>query len=181
MNKHLTWVREFHDAFSLRQAQPGGDSHLSDMDIIVRQALLMDSGSAVFRAMKRGEMADILGGIAELAYHALGAIAMRGEELVEKPAAWRHDGSVISVMRLLSDKINLCAAGDTAHYSELYSVCAQLESSFLNADFDKALQVLHNSYMAVSGKSGNSAFHDAGEIRHAQFYKWPDFNDCLYE
>lgn len=181
MNKHLTWVREFHDAFSLPQAQTGTEGHLSDMDIILRQALLMDAGSAVFRAIKRGEMADILGGIADLAYHALGAIAMRGEEVVEKPVSWRHDGSVISVMRLLSDKINLCAAGDTVHYSEVYGDCAQLMSSFLNADFDKALQVLHNSYMAVSGKSGDIVYHDAGEIRHSTFYKWPDFSDCLYE
>lgn len=181
MNRHLQKVREFHGAFALPQAQAGESGHLSDMDIILHQALLMEAGGAVFRAMKHGEMAEILGGMADLAYQALSVVAMRGEEVSEKPVTWRHDGSVISIMRLLSDKINHCAAGDTAHYSEVYCVCAQLASSFLNADFDKAMQVLHASYMDLSSKSATAAYRDAGEIRRSALYKTPDFSDCLYE
>lgn len=181
MNKHLKLVRAFHDAFSLPQAQEGVNAHVSDMDIVMRQALLMEAGSEVLKAVKAGEMADILGGLANLAYYALGAVAMRGEDVIDRAVAWRHDGSVLSVMRLLSDKISACASGETENYSDVYCVCGHLAASFLNADFDKALQVLHNSYMAVGKQEVQAVFADAGEIRKAQSYSCPDFDECLYE
>jgi hypothetical protein len=59
--------------------------HLSDMDIIMRQALLMEAGSEIFKAIKAGEMAEILAGLIDLSYSALGAIAMRRRGC-DKPA-----------------------------------------------------------------------------------------------
>ncbi|MGR8935803.1 MAG: nucleoside triphosphate pyrophosphohydrolase family protein [Gammaproteobacteria bacterium] len=181
MNKHLELARAMHSAFSLPQGQEGTHEHVSDMDIVMRQALLMEAGSEVLRAVKAGEMAEILGGLADLAYIALGAVAMRGENVAEQAVTWRHDGSVLSVMRLLSEKIGACASAESERYSDVYCVCAHLASSFLNADFDKALQVLHGSYMAVRTQDAQTAYADIGEIRRSKSYQYPDFNDCLYE
>jgi predicted HAD superfamily Cof-like phosphohydrolase len=68
MNTHLKLVREFHDAFSIPQAEQGANVRLSEMDIIMRQTLLMEEGSELFRAIKAGDMVEILTGMINLAY-----------------------------------------------------------------------------------------------------------------
>ena len=75
MNKHLNLVREFHDALSFPQAVYGANVRLSEMDIILRQALLLEAGGELFKAFKAGDMVEILAGMINLAYSALGAIA----------------------------------------------------------------------------------------------------------
>ncbi len=75
-------VREFHDAFSFPQAEQGANVRLSEMDIIMRQAFLMEEGSALLRAIKAaGDMVEILAGMIDLAYCALGAIAIQGADV----------------------------------------------------------------------------------------------------
>lgn len=162
MNKHLKLVREFNDAFSFPQANHGTNKRLSDMDIVIRQALLFDEGSAVLKALKAGEMVEILAGLVNLAYCALSAIAMRGGDVVERPVTWRHDGFVLSVMSVLSDRINNCASGNTDDYSEVYCLCVHLTRSFINADFDKTFQMIHDGKMS-------------------ELVKTPDLSECLYE
>jgi hypothetical protein len=177
MNKHLRDVREFRDTFSLPQAAFGTEGHLSDMDIVMRQAWLMEAGSGVLHALKKGDMGDILVRLIELAYCALGAIAMRGEDVIENPVLWRHDGSVLSVMRLVSDKIHCCSSGKTEDYSAVYSSCAHLASGFLNADFDKALQMFHTNHMDYC-KRHDADFKKDGELIHD---KTLDLSEYLYE
>lgn len=162
MNKHLKLVREFHDACSFPQAEQGVNRHLSDMDIVEHQALLMEAGSAVLKAIKTGEMVGILAGLVNLAYDALRAIARRGDDVTDHPVTWRHDGFILSIMRILSDKINQCTSGSSDDYSEVYGLCAHLTRSFINADFDKAFQMIHDSKMSHQAKA-------------------PDLSDCLYE
>lgn len=177
MNKHLKSVREFRDTFTLPQAAYGGHGHVSDMDIIMRLAWLMEAGSRVLRALKKGDMAEILVGLVELAYCALSAIAMRGEDIVERPVFWRNDGSMLSVMRLLSERINHCASGKAEDYSALYCACAHLTGSFLNADFDKALQMFHASRMDSGRRLGANSDQDV----NSDEYPTPDLSECLYE
>ena len=181
MNKNLELVRSYHEAFSFPQAEPGAGAHLSDMDVIMRQALLMDGGSEAFKAIKAGDMAEILAGLVDLAFYALSAIAMRGDDVVDRPVAWRHDGFVISIMRLLSDKINRCASGDADDYSEVYCVCVHLARGFLNADFDKAFAMIHDHNMARLKESGKSIYDEVGIIRRSKLSQNLDLSDCLYE
>lgn len=177
MNKYLKLVRDFHDAFSFPQATQGVNTRLSEMDIILRQALLMEEGALLLRAIKSGDMVKILTGMANLAYCALGAIAAQGAEVVDQPVSWRHDGSVISLMRLFSDKINHCASGNPDNYSEVYDVCAYLAGNFINADFDKAFQMIHDAKMSGAGKSAANT----QDILKSTFFKAPDLSECLYE
>ena len=181
MNKHLKLVREFHDAFSFPQAEQGVNVRLSEMAIIMRQALLMEEGSELFRAIKVGDMVEILAAMIDLAYCALGAIAVQGADVLEQPVSWRHDGFVISLMRLFSDKINHCASGSPDNYSEVYDLCVYLSGSFINADFDKAFQMVHDSKMSRLGKSGTLIGENAEEVLKSGFFKTPDLSDCLYE
>ena len=64
-------------------------------------------------------------------------------------------------MRLVSDKINACSDGGSDHYSEVYNLCLSLARGFINADFDKAMQRIHDSKMS--------------------HLKASDLSDCLYE
>ena len=181
MNNHLKLVREFHDAGSFPQAVQGANVRLSEMDIIMRQALLMEEGSKLFKAIKAGDMVEILAGTINLAYCALGAIAIQGADVLDQPVLWQHDGFVISLMRLFSDKINNCASGSPDNYSEVYCLCVYLPRSFINADFDKAFQMVHDSKMSRLGKSGKLTNENAEEILKSKFFKTPDLSDCLYE
>lgn len=162
MNTHLQWIRELHAINAIPQPEQGVREALSDMDVIMRQAFLMTGGSEVFRALQSGSMEKILLGLTDLAYAALEGLALQGADVQEQPVAWQHDGYVLSLMRIVSDKINLCSSGRAEHYSGVYCLCRHLTSSFLNADFDKALQVLHTSKLEK---------HDNA----------PDLSDCLYE
>ena len=181
MNKHLKLVREFHDALSFPQAAHGENFKLSEMAIIMRQALLMEEGSELFRAIKAGDMVEILAGMINLSYSALGAIAIEGADVLDRPISWQHDGFVISLMRLFSDKINNCASGSPDNYSEVYCLCVYLSRSFINADFDKAFQMVHDRKMSRLDKTGKLISENAEEIRKSKFFKVPDLSDCLYE
>ena len=181
MNKHLTLVREFHDAFSFPQAEQGANVRLSEMDIIMRQALLMEEGSALLRAIKAGDMVAILAGMIDLAYCALGAIAIQGADVSNQPVSWQHDGFVISLMRLFSDKINHCASGSPDNYSEVYGLCVYLSRNFINADFDKAFQMVHDNKMTKLDKNSKFTTKNAEDILKSSYFKTPDLSDCLYE
>lgn len=176
MNQHLAALRTYHDAISIPQAEYGTPAKLSDMDIILRQALLMDGGSETFKALKSGEMADILAGLADLAYYALGAIALEGGDVVEKPVDWRHDGFVLSVMKLLSEKIDHCKNGDAENYSALYCLCVHLSKAFLNADFDGAFRCIHDNNMTRAPKLKSADLPTKLQLPEA-----PDVSAYMYE
>lgn len=181
MNNHLRLVREFHDAFSIAQAEQGVNARLSEMDIIRHQALLMSEGSELFRAIKAGDMVEILAGMINLAYCALAAIAIEGGDVLDQPISWRHDGSVISLMRLFSDKINQCASGSPVNYSDVYCLCVYLSKSFINADFDRAFQIVHDNRMSSLGENDRLSYKNVDDIMKLKCFKAPDLSDCLYE
>jgi predicted HAD superfamily Cof-like phosphohydrolase len=181
MNNHLKLVRELHAAFSFPQARHGANAQLSDMDIIMRQALLMEEGSKVLKALKGGDMVEILTELIDLSYYALGAIAMQGADVTDQPVLWQHDGFVLSVMSILSDKINHCTSGSADSYSEVYCLCVHLARSFINADFDKAFQAVHAYNMSKLRESGTPINLDTGEFQKSEPFTAPDLSDCLYE
>jgi hypothetical protein len=173
MNKHLQLVGEFRENFDF----PAGEDHLSDMAIVLRQAWLMDGGKQVLLAIEQGDMDVILGRLTGLAYLALNAIAVQGGEVDVQPVVWRHDGSVLSLMRLITDRINACSSGLPKDYSALYNACAQLAGSFLNADFDKSFCAFHQHQLETGTAKGQGA-KNRGEV---DWSRLPDLSDCLYE
>lgn len=168
MNKHLKLVRDLHKTLSLPKVEVGAAGHFSDMDIVKHQALLMQAGSATLKAINAGEMVDVLLGLIQLATVAVEAIAVQEVDVVETPVAWRHDGSVVSVMRTLSDKINQCSSGKTEDYSAVYCLCVHLTRSFINADFDKAFRIFVESKQHAG-------------LQSLKPPTAPDLSDCLYE
>jgi hypothetical protein len=181
MNKHLKLVNEFHDTLPFPKAKHGANGHLSDMDIVMYQALLMEEGSVVLAAFKTGEMVEILVGLVNLAYYAVSAIAMREGDVLEHPVTWRHDGSVLSIMRALSEKINNCSSGSIDGYSDVYCLCVHLTRSFINADFDKAFSMIHKANMSKFVESIEHTNEDIEKARKIKLSKSPDLSDCLYE
>jgi hypothetical protein len=179
MNKHLELVREFHKKYGIAQPDYPETMHLSDMDIIMRQALLLECGSETCKAIAIGELSKILAGLVDLAYNALGAIACRGDDVVTVPVSWRQDGSVLSVARAVSEKINLCISGESIHYSGLYALCEHLARAFINADFDQALRLVHQHLMNQTEKGGSQNY--AQRIERETLGEAPDLSSALYE
>lgn len=180
MHQHLQLVRDYHERFAIKQPAYPESVPLSDMDIVMYQALLMDQGSATFKAIILGELAGILGGLVELAYTALAPIACRGDDVIATAVTWRQDGSVLSIMKLLSDKISLCTTGETLHYSALYNICEQLARGFINADFDQAFQIVHQHAM-LKPTLYEPDQHYAARIMRASLPSPPDLSEALYE
>ncbi len=181
MNKHLQLVRQFHQLYGIEQADELETLHLSDMDIVMRQALLMDCGSETFKAITAGDLAKILAGLIDLSYNALAAIACRGDDVVATNVSWRQDGSVLSVMRVLADKINQCASGESIHYSGLYNMCEQLSRGFINADFDQAFRMVHDNLMHNHRPSPSSGHDYNQRIAKETLPPAPDLSAALYE
>lgn len=181
MHKHLEKVREFHQRFGIEQPEYPETAHLSDMDIVMRQALLMDCGSETFKAITSGDLAKILAGLVDLAYNALAAIACRGDDVISTSVSWRQDGSVLSIMRVLSDKINSCASGESIHYSALYNICEQLARGFVNADFDKAFAIVHDNLMNSSVSTASAGRDYSQRLAKETLPEAPDLSDALYE
>ena len=179
MHKHLELVREFHKKYGISQPDFPETVHLSDMDIIMHQALLLECGSKLCKAVTIGELSNILAGLADLAYKALAAIACQGDDIVAVSVNWRQDGSVLSVARAVSEKINLCISGETVHYSGLYALCKHLSLAFINADFDQAMYLVHQQLMsqAYSGVPLNYALR----IEQETLTTAPDLTSALYE
>jgi hypothetical protein len=179
MHKHLARVREFHDRFGVVQAPHTESTHLTDMDIVMRQALLLECGSDTFKAIAMGDIAKILAGLADLAYNALAAIACRGDNVLNVSVAWRQDGSELTVTSLLSEKIHQCCSGDTIHYSALYALCEQLARSFINADFDRAMQLLHEHIMTQAATGSTQNYEK--QLHQEILPTTPDLSAALYE
>lgn len=182
MHKHLQQVHDFHQRVGIAQPDYPHTAHLSDMDIVMHQALLMDRGSATFKAITSGDLAKILAGLVDLAYSALAPIACKGDDIVASSVTWRQDGSVVSVVKVLCDKISLCSSGETCHYSALYTICAQLAGGFINADFDKAFQMLHQHLMQQPIPGFSQPDQDyASRLTRASRPSPPDLSETLYE
>lgn len=181
MHKNLQKVRDFHEKFGIEQAEHLETADLSDMDIIMRQALLMDCGSEAFRAITAGDLAKILAGLVDLGYNALAAIACRGDDLMSTSVTWRQDGSVLSVVRVLADKINACTSGETVDYSALYNICEHLARGFVNADFDRAFEIVHDNLMRSPHHIPDSDRDYAQRIANETLPQAPDLSDALYE
>jgi hypothetical protein len=173
MHNHLALIKTMQPN---QKVSEGETLHVSDMDIILSQALLMDAGSLTFKAIKSGEIADILAGLVSLAYTALQTLAIQDKDIVENQGEGYQQYQMLAIMRLLSDKIHLCSSGQVGHYSDVYHLCANLATGFLNADFNKAFQIYHEWSEACQGCGiETNKSHDPHQI------KPPDLTDCLFE
>lgn len=143
--------------------------HFSEMDVISAQATLTEAGSLAFKAIKSGEISGILGGLVALAYAALQALAAQNKDILENSGENQPVYQMLEIMRLISGKIHDCSSGQAEHYSELYYLCSHLATDFLNADFEKAIQVYHE---------WNKVRQVVGDHQKTNL---PDLTDCLYE
>lgn len=161
---------------SRKQLTSAAPSGLSEMALIDLQALLMQAGSATFRAIKSGEIADILTGLVSMAYTSLEALSALGKERIEGKREASGAYQMPAIMRLLSEKIGRCASGEASSYCELYHLCEDLSSGFLNADFDKAVRAYHEWRKANPDLTDICFKTETGCLINA-----PDLTDCLYE
>lgn len=180
MNKHLQLVRDFHKQLGMDQSEQAEAAHLSEIDIVMHQALLMGCGNETFKAIYVGDLPKILAGLIDLSYYALSAIVCKSEKVIVTSGIWQHDISMLTIMRILSDKINNCSSGESVHYSALYTLCEELVRGFLNADFDQAFQIVHNN--AMKHAVGRIPAHNIEQrIERASLPVAPDLSETFFE
>ncbi len=173
MHPHLALIK---NSPSLSSRIEGQGSSITAMDIILSQARLMEAGSLTFKAIKAGEIADILAGLVALAYYSAQALAQQNEDIVKNIEKIPQTYQMLTIMRLLSDKINACSSGAAIDYSTLYFVSKHLATDFLNADFDKAFRAYDEWYKNCADVS--SGGHPLAKPENANC---PDLTDCLFE
>ena len=173
MTNHLELVKSLKNIASVTTTPK---SQLNEMEIIGLQALLMQSGSATFRAINSGEIANILTGLVSMAYTAMEALSAMGKKKIEGNREATQAYQMPAIMRLLSEKIDQCASGDASSYCELYHLCEDFSSGFLNADFDKAFRCYHEWRKANPELTDICFKTETGCLINA-----PDLTDCLYE
>lgn len=162
MHRHLSMVRDFHEKFGINQPEEGEIGDLAIEDIVNRQALILACASETFKAIATEDLVRVMAGLVDLSFNSLAAIACRGDDIVPVSVNWRQDGSVLSVVRVLSEKINQCTSGETIHYSALYAICVHLTRGFVNADFDEAFDIVYQDIIRGGGgyPDLSSAFFD---------------------
>lgn len=173
MSEHLFLVK---DRMAIASVRDDGAPGLAGMDIIGMQALLMEAGSAAFRAVKSGEIANILTGLVSLSYTALEALSIMDKDEIEARRETNRAYQMLEIVQLLSAKIGCCASGEANSYSDLYHLCRDLSSGFLNADFDKAFRVYHE-WRKTNPDLTDICF----KTETGCFINAPDLTDCLYE
>jgi len=180
-SEHLQLVRDFYNTLPLPLVKPGQNGRMSDRDVIKYQAYLTEAASTALYAIHTTEIVDILRSLAGLAYIAAAAIAIQGGGIADKPNFWRQDGSVLSVARIISEKINRCADGGNDNYSELYCLCAHLVRGFINADFDKSFRLVHLHFISQIKQSGASVYDTSSHLFSLKMKNYPDLSECLFE
>ena len=178
MNQHLACVRELHQILLIPQA---GQGHLSDIEIIEYQSLLMEAGGGLGQAIKSSEITRMLAALVDLAYIALAALDKQDKDVMDTQVSWERAHSVRSVMRVVTDKIGQCISGEAAKYSEVYHLCHYLALSFLNCDFEKAFAMTHSQMADRARKTGESFYSDSLAARKLKMRGMPDLSECLYE
>ncbi len=165
---------EYHEWLNILRNQTefnkGQGSEVTDMDLIVSQALLMDAGSATLKAIKSGELAEILLGLVRMAYRALAGLTLHNDADLDAPATMPNDYLMLAIMRQLSKNIAGCASGSPKDYSSLFCYCAHLSTDFINADFDKAMHIYHQWRIAQPVSNRDDPNN-----------KFPDLSGCLFE
>lgn len=167
MNKYLDMLATLREAPGYRK-YTGPD--IPDMDIILSQALLMDAGSATFKAIKAGELAAIFAGLVALSYSALELLAKIDQPIDESSVELSNDYLMITITRKLSQKITNCASGDVKDYYALFHYCAHLATDFINADFYNAIRFYYEWRISLGNSPSDVAFG-----------KLPDLTDYLFE
>jgi hypothetical protein len=147
IERHLQQVRDFHERLGIPQAPVHSPIHLPEMEVVLRQTLLYQCGHETFSAIVESDMAKMLSGLVDLAFNALAAVAISGEEVQPVNIAWRQDGSMLSVAKVISDRIHRCLSGEASDYAALYCLSEKLAREFINADFDGAFDHVYQEMM----------------------------------
>jgi len=166
MKTHLALVQQTQNVSS---AADTNTDQLTDKEAMFYQEVLMEAGSATIKALRLGDTTKMLAGLVSLTYTALQAFATRNHAPIENVGEGYQIYQKLIIMQLLSAKLHNCSSGQLTSYAELYYVCANLASGYLNANFDKAF-IAYHEWQQVCQVSKEDCIS-----------KRPDLAECLFE
>lgn len=199
INRHLAMVRKFHDAFGYEQDV----GTLTRKQFYSRPSFIAEEMAEFLRDKASGNRAGQLDAMCDLAYFALGTLAILGEDVVEEPICEQHDLNT-AFLRLMEAHFNLVIPDDFNNYAYankqdylhkrdaatevLASLCSgiyfrtiiETENVLsIDADFEGAFAEVQRSNMSKLGLDGKPIYSDAGKIMKGPNFSEPELAQFL--
>ena len=181
INKHLAMVRAFHEAFNYTQAEheTSGLIVMPNKTRFGRMSFIAEELAEILGAIASGDRVEQLDGAVDLAYFALGTLAIIGCNVSGGITSGRDQplqalvGATNRVLRTLSFYEEDDTRRDLSEaLSFLYLCSVNFADRFVGADFDAAFEEVQRSNMSKLGEYGEPVYNGAGKI-----CKGPNFSE----
>ncbi len=195
INRHLAMVRKFHDAFGYEQDV----GTLTRKQFYSRPSFIAEEMAEYLRDRASDKRVGQLDAMCDLAYFALGTLAILGEDVVEEELCGQENLN-IAFLRLMDSHFNLIIVEDAPLYddvsvfnhfrdsstealiftcSAVYLRCMIEAEEVIDADFNGAFAEVQRSNMSKLGLDGKPIYDDAGKIRKGPRFSEPELERFL--
>lgn len=195
INKHIAMVRKFHDAFEYEQ----DEGILTQKQYYSRASFIAEEMAEFLRDKASGKRVGELDAMCDLAYFALGTLAILGEDVME-PKRCKQMDIYGAFLKLMEAHFNLTIPGDEEYFeshseflasrekttecliaycSSAYWHAIDMVDNGIDADFDKAFAEVQRSNMSKLGLDGRPIYNDAGKILKGPNFSEPELSQFL--
>lgn len=193
MNEQLQMVRDFHTAFSYDQKPHGAELEVpSDKVIYARMSFMAEEMAEILLSLASGNREKQLDGAVDLAYFALGTLAIVGRDVYvpKNGYVFVNDEEIAGReihLRTLIDAVNKtlflmtflscdAAAKEDLDKALSYVVytCINFADNCIKADFYGAFNEVQRSNLSKLGADGKPIYNEAGKIQKGPNYSEPN-------
>lgn len=200
MNKQLQMVRDFHTAFSYDQKPHGSELQVPSRKVIyARMSFMSEELAEILLSLASGNREKQLDGAVDLAYFALGTLAIIGKDVYVPKGGYVFVDDVELAgqeihLRTMLDAVNktlflmtflTCdpAAKEDLDKGLSYIVhtCINFAEKHILADFYGAFAEVQRSNMSKLGADGKPIYNEAGKIQKGPNYSEPALLPFLHD
>lgn len=196
MNKQLKMVRDFHTAFNYVQAPADCEEllHMSDKVRFARMSFINEEFAELLLERAKSSKVGQLDAVVDLAYFALGTLAIIGSEVLEPELAYavpvsdQEEHPFLLLINCLGDLnlslgfMEMVEEGDqdeaflsvVQQLSNIYRCCMHYAEEQINCDFYGAFDEVQRSNMSKLGADGLPIYNEAGKIQKGEEYSPPE-------
>jgi len=177
-------VRDFHDAFGYKQDLEAVTPRIMS----ARTSFLLEEGAEIMSAVASSDRVGELDGAVDLAYFALGTLAIVGQDVMdlEEGDQVPHLIDVLAMTTMhmsgLPEKPMQEKVPDMLmSLSLLYHACKEFTKLYINADLDGAFEEVQRSNMSKLDENGKAIYNKAGKIMKSNLFSEPVLEPFLLE
>jgi len=188
MHQCLDKVRQFHGVFNYEQADESAPESLTAQQVLLRTSFIYEELSETLSAMSEANEIEVLDGLTDICYFALGTLACMGEKLDSH--AWSYvipgrDDCTLSacLSAAVAEACTSMIRGDecVTALTNLAYLCKSIIVDVLRVDFYAAFDEVHESNMSKVGADGKPVMLSNGKIGKSDLYVKPNLRKVLNE